>query len=100
MGNTTWTSNKIAHKLPHHTFIEKHIRTMKHVKYDSYFGEYFSCKHCLEKDKSWKGVVSALGEDHKEWSRNCPNATCVCGALQHSKNARLRNQVFRIPNFG
>ena len=95
MGNTTWTSSdNIVHKLPHHTFIEKHIRALRHVKYDSYFGEYFSCHHCLEKDKSWKGVVGALGETHKKLSLNCPNATCACGALQHNKHIRLRSEVF------
>ena len=100
MANTTWRSSGMVNRLPHHTFIEKHIRTMKHVKYDSYFGEYFSCKHCLEKDKSWKAVVSALGDEHTKWSPNCQNGTCPCGALQHNRNIRLRNQVFIIPNFG
>ena len=58
MGDTTWTSaDGTVHNLPHPTFIEKFIRSLKHVKYDSYFGEYFSCKICLEIILSWKAIV-------------------------------------------
>ena len=94
MGNITWASAGVIHRLPHPTYIEKHIRTLKHVKYDSYYGEYFSCRICLEKIKSWKAAVSALGDEHKKWSSKCSNATCPCGAFQHNKNAKLRSEVY------
>ena len=50
MKGVTWVDKAgKKHQLPHPTFIEKTIRLMPHVKYDLYFGEYFSCVYCLEK---------------------------------------------------
>ena len=52
------------HDVPHISFIEKHIRSLKHVKYYSYFGEYFSCNICLEIAMSFKALVTALKITH------------------------------------
>ena len=62
---------------------------MKHVKYDSYFGEYFSCPICLEKVQSWKALVATLKQIHLNWSPKCPTAHCTCGALsERTRNSR------------
>ena len=93
MKEVTWTSRGTTHKLPHPKFIEHYIRTtMPQVKKARHFGEYFFCKHCLEKDKSWKAVITALKKMHKNWSPECKNAKCACGAFEYNRNVRLRNK--------
>ena len=68
MGDTTWTDHDgTVHRLPRPAYIQKFIRTsMKHVKSDRYYGEYFSCKHCLEVELSWRVIVDVLRECHKQ----------------------------------
>ena len=90
MQRKTWKSaDGITHRVPHHTFIEKYIRSLPHIKYKSYFGTYFSCRICLEKVLCFIALVSVLINKHKAWSHNCFNAKCARGALQNYKNARI-----------
>ena len=86
MNKVTWNGpDGTEHHVPHHTFIENIIRARKYFHFNLYHGEYFSCVHCLEKEKSFKGVVDVLRELHKQWSPQCPNAACECGAYQANR---------------
>ena len=90
MDGTSWTDKDGKRRmLPHPTFVEKTIRLMPYVKFDSYFGEYFSCRYCLEKDLSWHAVVKTLTKAHKGWSSMCSTRECDCGKFEHRT---LRNK--------
>ena len=89
MGGRSWEGKDLTrHYVPHHTFIEKYIRSLPHVKYDSYWGEFFSCIKCLEVALSHLGIVSGIKEAHRAYSKDCFNAMCSCGVFQNRKQTR------------